>query len=402
MTSPHPMTPREETWPQSGAAAFKDKKIAQEMRMGNFKRFSHVSCFALAFVLIPFLARASSNSFIGPLSKVNRIASTVPPNGDVNPYGVAVVPRSTGKLIQGHILISNFNNSANLQGTGTTIVQIGPGGAFSVFAHINAKTLPGACPGGVGLTTALSVLRTGWVIVGSLPTTDGTAATAKAGCLLVLNKWGQVVETFSGSMNGAAINGPWDMTALDLGPVAELFVTNVLNGTVAAKGSIVDRGTVVRIILLIPESGKPQEILRTVVGSGFAERTDPNALVIGPTGVGLSANGTLYVADTLANRIAAIPQAESRFTSDGRGMTISKGGALNGPLGLAIAPNGDILAANAGDGNLVEVTPGGSQAVKTIDTSGQGAGTLFGLAVNPAGTGVYFVDDGDNTLDILH
>ena len=218
----------------------------------------------------------------------------------------------------------------------------------------------------------------------------------------MLNKWGQVVETFSGSLNGAAINGPWDMTALDLGPVAELFVTNVLNGTVAAKGSIVDRGTVVRIVLLIPESGKPQEILRTVVGSGFAERTDPNALVIGPTGVGLSANGTLYVADTLANRIAAIPQAVSRFTSDARGTTVSKGGSLNGPLGLSIAPNGDILATNGGDGNLVEVTPGGSQVVKTIDTSGQGAGTLFGLAVNPAGTGVYFVDDGDNTLDILH
>jgi hypothetical protein len=370
--------------------------------MDNFKRFSQASLFALAFVLIPFLARASSNSFIGPLSKVDRIASTVPPNGDVNPYGVAVVPASMGKLIQGHILVSNFNNNANLQGTGTTIVQIGPGGGFSVFAHISAKTLPGACPGGVGLTTALAVLRTGWVIVGSLPTSDGTAATAKAGCLLVLNKWGQVVETLSGSLNGAAINGPWDMTALDLGPVAELFVTNVLNGTVAAKGSIVNRGTVVRIVLFIPESGKPQEILRTVVGSGFAERTDPNALVIGPTGVGLSANGTLYVADTLANRIAAIPQAVSRFTSDGRGTTVSKGGALNGPLGLSIAPNGDILATNGGDGNLVEVTPGGSQVVKTIDTSGQGAGTLFGLAVNPAGTGVYFIDDGDNTLDILH
>lgn len=370
--------------------------------MRKFKRFSQVSWLALAFVLIPFVATASSNSFIGPLSKVNRIASTVPPNGDVNPYGVAVVPRSTGKLIQGHILVSNFNNGANLQGTGTTIVQIGPGGAFSVFAHISAKTLPGACPGGVGLTTALAVLRSGWVIVGSLPTTDGTAATAKAGCLLVVNKWGQVVETFAGSVNGAAINGPWDMTAFDLGPVAELFVTNVLNGTVAAKGNIVNRGTVVRIVLFIPESGKPQEIVRTVIGSSFAERTDPNALVIGPTGVGLSANGTLYVADTLANRIAAIPQAASRFTSAGRGTTVSKGGALNGPLGLTIASNGDILAANAGDGNLVEVTPGGSQVVKTIDTSGQGAGTLFGLAVNPAGTGVYFVDDGDNTLDILH
>jgi hypothetical protein len=75
---------------------------------------------------------------------------------------------------------------------------------------------------------------------------------------------------------------------------------------------------------------------------------------------------------------------------------------LNQPLGLALAPNGDILTVNGGDGNIVETTPAGTQvAVKTIDTSGAGAGTLFGLAV-VRGTGVYFVDDGDNTLDLLH
>jgi len=82
---------------------------------------------------------------------------------------------------------------------------------------------------------------------------------------------------------------------------------------------------------------------------------------------------------------------------------VSKRGALKGPLGLVIAPNGNILTTNGGDGNLVETTPGGFQfAPKTIDTSGAGAGTLFGLAVVPDGSGVYFVDDGDNTFDLLH
>jgi hypothetical protein len=281
-------------------------------------------------------------------------------------------------------------------------MDVAPNGTVKVFAQIGPQ-LPGPCPGGVGLTTALVVLRSGWVVVGSLPTSDGTAATAKAGCLLVLNSAGQVVETFSGLVNGVRINGPWDMTAFDLGSVAELFVTNVLNGTVAAKGSVVNRGTVVRIILFIPNNGMPQELLRTAVGSGFGERTDPAALVIGPTGVGLGADGTLYVADTLANRIAAIPNAVVRSGSGGTGTTVSSGGALNGPLGLTIAPNGDILTVNAGDGNIVETTPAGSQvATKTIDTSGQGAGTLFGLAITPNRKGVYFVDDGDNTLDLLH
>jgi hypothetical protein len=84
------------------------------------------------------------------------------------------------------------------------------------------------------------------------------------------------------------------------------------------------------------------------------------------------------------------------------GQTVSQGGALNGPLGLAIAPNGDILTVNAGDGNMVETTPRGAQvAVKAVDVSKQGGGTLFGLALGPDGPSVYFVDDGNNTLNIL-
>lgn len=371
------------------------------MRPSTFlKRLSLVA----ALVALTSLLAQAAGSFTGSLNTVTRINSTVPANGDVNPYGIAVVPRSTGALVKGHILISNFNNSANLQGTGTTIMDIAPDGTVQVFAQINAATLPGSCPGGVGLTTALVVLRSGWVIVGSLPTTDGTAATAKAGCLLVLNKHGHVVETLSGSRQGVAINGPWDMTAFDGGEFAELFVSNVLNGTVAANGNVVNRGTVVRIVLALDdEDEKPRELLRTVIGSHFAERTDPAALVIGPTGLGLAHDGTLYVADTLNNRIAAIPNAMFRFTSAGTGTTVTTGGGLNQPLGLAIAPNQDILTVNAGDGNLVETTPSGSQsAPKLIDTSGAGAGTLFGLAVRPNGKGVYFVDDGDNTLDLLH
>ena len=137
-----------------------------------------------------------SRIFLIPAT-ISVVASTVPANGDVNPYGMARVPQSKGALVEGNILVSNFNNSANLQGTGTTIVQISPRGAVSLFAQIDANTLPGPCPGGVGLTTALSVLRSGWVIVGSLPTTDGTSATAQAGCLLVLDSNGQCCRDHS-------------------------------------------------------------------------------------------------------------------------------------------------------------------------------------------------------------
>jgi glucose/arabinose dehydrogenase len=182
-----------------------------------------------------------------------------------------------------------------------------------------------------------------------------------------------------------------------------LFVANVLNGTVAASPNVVNHGTVVRFLLSQDDNKMPRVVNSTVIGSGFGERTDPAALVVGPTGVAVGKDGTLYVADSLANRVAAIPNALNRHSSAGRGHTVSVGGALNTPLGLAIAPNGDVLAVNANDGNLVELTPGGTQvAVKMVDISGAGAGTLFGLAVVPGGKGIYLVNDGNNTLDLFN
>ena len=95
--------------------------------------------------------------------------------------GSCLCRASTGKLHAGDLLVSNFNDKANNQGTGTTIVQLTPAGKQSLFATINASALPGSCPGGVGLTTALSVLPGGYVVVGSLPTTNGKSATAQSG-----------------------------------------------------------------------------------------------------------------------------------------------------------------------------------------------------------------------------
>ncbi len=358
---------------------------------------------AAALVMAPAAGAQSTSAtpFISQFHTTTTIASTVPANGDVNPYGTVVIPQSTGNLHRGDVLISNFNNVNNLQGTGTTIVEVSPGGTVTQFAGINPATLPGACPGGVGLTTALSVLPGGWVVVGSLPTTDGTSATASAGCLIVLDSHGNVRETISGH----GINGPWDMTSLSVGNLSELFVTNVLNGTVANSPNIVNQGTVLRLVLVQSGNQPPKLVAVTTIGSGFPERTDPAALVVGPTGVGLDSHGTLFVADSVANRVAAIPFAPIRLTSAGTGHTVTTGGALNTPLGLAIAPNGDVLTVNAADGFIVETTPGGKQvATHLLDNTGTppGAGALFGLAVAPYRAGVYYVDDAANTLNLLH
>ena len=351
--------------------------------------------------MAPVSASASPSTFIGQFSKLKTIASTVPGNGDVNPYGIAVVGLNRGKLHRGDILVSNFNNKANLQGTGTTIVQVSPGGQQTLFAHITRSKLTGPCPGGVGLTTALEVLRGGWVVVGSTPSKNGMAATAKAGCLIVLDSRGTVRETISGH----GINGPWDMAALRQGLDADLFITNVLNGTVAAKGAVVNRGTVLRLLVRTYWNSPPKLLAVTKIGSGFSEQTNAAAFILGPTGVGLDSNGTLYVADTGENRITGIPYAATRTSSAGTGFVLTSGGRLNAPLGLAIAPNGDVLTVNGGNGRIVETSTGGTQvAHRFLDSSGSppGSGALFGLAVAPHDGGVYYVDDATNTLRLLH
>ncbi|MET8748336.1 hypothetical protein [Streptomyces sp. NPDC004728] len=343
---------------------------------------------------------SAGGTFLGRLHTVREVASTVPANGDVNPYGTAVVVRDAGKLRRGNVLVSNFNNSQNQQGTGTTLVQVGPRGTAKLFARIDPARLPGPCPGGVGLTTALSILPGGWVVVGSLPTADGTSDTAQAGCLLVLDSHGRVRETLA----GGGINGPWDMTATSHGDRTDLFVTNVLNDTVAGGGNEVDQGTVLRITLKRHGHQPPRWVRTTTIGSGFAQKTDPAALVIGPTGVGLAKDGSLYVADTVNNRITVIPRALSRDRSAGTGRVVSSDGRLNGPLGLAIAPNGHILTVNSGDGNIVETTRAGRQvAFRQLDNSGSppGAGALFGLAVDLDRDAVYFVNDATNFLNVL-
>ena len=343
---------------------------------------------------------AAPPTFLRPLHTITRVASTVPGNGDLNPYGVAVVPRTVGRLHRGDILVSNFNDRANAQGTGTSVVAVSPTGRRALFAQVEPHALPGSCVGGVGLTTALGVTTSGWVVVGSLPSRDGTAATARAGCLLVLDDRGRVRETLSGH----GINGPWDMTLAEHRDRVDLFVSNVLNGTVRAAGKVVHRGTVLRITLGLRGDLPPERLSTTTVGSGFAERSDPAALVVGPTGVGLGRDDTLYVADTVDHRLSALPDVTDRTTSAGRGRTVSVGGALDAPLGLAVAPNGHLVTANAGNGKLVETTPAGRQvAVRTVDTSGspRGAGALFGLAL-PSPSTAYLVNDATNTLERLH
>lgn len=384
---------------------------ASSLRKPTRPRLPFVLALALACLMFAPASALASNSFLGMLHTLSSLGSTVPENGDQNPYGIVTVPRSAGSLVKGDIIISNFNNKENLQGRGTTIVQKSPQGGLSLFAQIEPDELPGPCPGGVGLTTGLAILPDNYVVVGTLPSESGEASTSKPGCLIVLDPYGEPVETIAGPL----INGPWDLTAAQAtGGLTALFVTNVLNKTVEHGTTPTDEGTVLRIDLKTPPgppeappghppmplAPPPTVVSEQLIATGFPEATNKTTFVVGPTGVGLSPQGVLYVADTFDDRIASVPSAATRTTEVvGDGKTVSSGGNLNAPLGLAVERDGNILTTNGGDGNIVETAPGGSQLATANTEAGEGG--LFGLALTLDGRGVYFVDDTNNTLGLL-
>jgi hypothetical protein len=376
--------------------------------MINFRRLGEAAALgALAAALLLGAASAHADSVLGGLRHHATLASTITDNGDLNPYAVVVAPASVGKIHQGDVVIDNFNNQSNLQGTGGTIVIYSPSTrATTLFAKL-PQTMP-QCPGGIGLTTAMAVLKSGWVIVGSTPSTDGTTATKGAGCLLVFDANGALATIWSGSH----VNGPWgNMAVVDNGATATLFVS--MSGYDLPPPSqldpatglpvVVNKATVLRIGLAIPASGPPKATSQTVIASGFAERADKDVFLIGPTGLALIGS-TLYVSDAVQNRIVAIPDALTRTSSAGTGRTVTEGGLMQRPLALCVTGGGHILVTNAKDGQVVEFDPasGKQLAAQWVDSnqaqSPPGNGDLFGLAMAPDGSGFYYVEDDLNML----
>jgi hypothetical protein len=314
--------------------------------------------------------------------------STVPPNGDLNPYGVAFVPNGfpTGTVNPGDILVSNFNNKKNLQGTGTTIIDVpaGTGGSVSVF--FQGKGL-------LGLSTALNILRKGFVLVGNFPSHDGTCQDAQNGSILVINSSGQLVSTIADPL---FINGPWDSTLYDQGNKAKFFVANGLSGKV------------VRLDLIVSSSGVTLDG-ETVIASGYLHQCDPVTFVDAPTGLVYDPTlDVLYVASTADNAVFAVSGAGSATTDNGRGRVVYESTKrLHGPLAMIMAPNGDLIVSNNDAINpdptqpseLVEFTTTG-QFVKEISVDANFGGA-FGLAVETKGNIAHFAAVDDNVSILL-
>jgi hypothetical protein len=361
---------------------------APMLRRGSMTGWRNALIATMLLASVPTIAHSQwFNADDAFLPSPVRTVSTVPANGDVNPYGVAFVPKNfetgSGPLNHGDILVSNFNNSMNLQGTGTTIVRVPASGSPSLF--FQGKT-------GLGLSTALGTLQYGFVVVGNAPTTDGTSATAKPGSLLVINNQGKLIQTIA----NVWIQYPWDMALVDQGDRAIAFVTNALNGTVS------------RLDFQVSSSGL-KLLSATTIASGYVHRGDPVALFVAPTGLVYDANrDRLYVASTGDNAVFAVPNASSTQSNNGEGFIVYMDDVhLHGALGLAEAPNGHLLVSNNDTVNsdpnqpseIVEFTKDGSFVKELSVDPGQGGS--FGLAVSTTNNQSIFAAVDDNTATLI-
>lgn len=377
-----------------------------------FHKSSHIAGAAFLVLLSVGTAGAAladgPQGFLEGVRKHITLTSTVTDNGDLNPYAVVVAPVSAGKIQKDDVLVDNFNDVSNLQGTGTTIVDYNPTTKkTTLFARLPQKLA--ACPGGVGLSTAMTMLKSGWVIVGSTPSTDGTTKTKGDGCMLVLDSSGQLVATWS----GPTINDPWgNMAVIDNGTSATLFISmagfglqgpEVLDPATGYPVTI-HKATVLRLELSIPEGKPPVMLSQTVVGDGFSQRADRDNFLFGPTGLALAPDDTLYVTDGMDDQITAIPDSVKRTTSAGIGKLITEKELLAWPLALATTPEGHLLACNGKNGQVVEIDPKTGKQIyaQWIDPdqaqSPPGNGDLFGIAMKPDKKGFYYVEDDTNFL----
>lgn len=327
---------------------------------------------------------------------IPRETSTIATNGDVNPYGVAFVPQGFpkgGKTEAGDILVTNFNTgpAPGTQGTGSTIVSISPDGTQTTFFTGTSQ---------LGLTTALGVLKKGFVIVGSLPTVGGVVQ--PPGSLIILDTDGNQVG--SALTDATFFDGPWDLTLVDNGNSATVFLSCVLNGTVTRFDLTIHGSTV-------------SALNKVQIAAGYMFGPSVPALVVGPTGLAYDAQSdVLYVASTADNEIFAIADAAKTSTSTVPGTVIfSDSTHLHGPLGLVLAPNGNLISSQgdainpstdpAQQSEIVEFTKGKGKTPATfvsqfsIDSVG---GSAFGIAIqrNMGAITLAAVDDSMNVLTV--
>ncbi|HET7813497.1 MAG TPA: hypothetical protein VFL13_03915 [Candidatus Baltobacteraceae bacterium] len=332
------------------------------------------------------LLQSTGDSVLNSLAHERVIGSTVDPkNGDLNPYGLDIAKVSSGQIDAGDLVVCNFNDSANVQGTGTSIVALHPA-VGAVPRHIVNSSVLDGCN-----ALAMSPAATIW------------AADFSANNNPIIFQ--------SGTIHDALSNGPWHH------PFGEAFVPPVNSISVPAfYVSNAGDGSLVRIYVF----PGPRFAFSTIV-KGFPVNGGAPGSILSPSGLNYQKVGDrLYVVDGTNNALYAIDNI-SKIEPGGitvNGMTFSgkfaadahviySGAPLNGPISSALLWNGNIVVGNTLDPNgqnlMVEISPSGHVlAVKNVDTGA--SGSIFGMVAagtSTATTHLYFNDDNANAVEVL-
>jgi hypothetical protein len=330
----------------------------------------------------------NNGSVLATLTNQQTIGSTSPSTpADVNPYGLDIEKAASGKISAGDLVVCDFNNPGNVQGTGTEIVALHP--------------VVGSTPTLIAKSNTL----TGCNAIATAPNGNVWAAAFKAN--------DNPIFTGSGTLVSALSNGPWNH------PFGEAFVpANAALNHPAFYVSNAGDGSLVRVTILPGPA-----FTFTSVATGFPVNGGKPGSILAPSGLNYQSNGDiLYIVDGTNNTLYAIQHISSvpangiAVNANGTSFTGSAGNdasvvfsgpPLNGPISSAILYNGNIVLGNTldpdGQNLMVEVSPGGSLLdVKNVDTGP--AGALFGMVASgtsAATTKLYFNDDNDNTVEVL-
>jgi hypothetical protein len=356
-----------------------------------------------------------------PTGAISTVGPTVDPtNGDQNPYGLVIAPVSAGLITKGDLIVCNFNNAANTQGAGTTIIGLHPGTGSKPY-HIAQSPDLLAC-------NALAMLP------------DDSIAAASWNQSPNPNPLVTATGTVGAPFASDVFNDPWGeafVPATAMQP-ATLYVSNapdnngVIGGTPTTPAA---PGTVDRITL---DANNAQTSFTEIV-TGFCTGGAPG-VIFGPSGLTYDpASDTLYVIDTSSNSVialtgvssiqkdgvvvngqcsAATPTPEPTFSgpSMASAKVIAHGSPLSAPISAALLKNGDLVVGN-GDiaapggalpaskttNELIEVSPWvpGAFVGTPLQIDSGNSGAIFGIAATTDAQGkqlIYFNDDNSSTV----
>ncbi len=321
------------------------------------------------------------------------LASVIAPDGDRDPFGIAIVPLTMGKLTAGNLLVTEFGDKHGAAGAGTTILQVNPAtGKTSVFARGG----PVAGPAGVAINPAND---------GDWVGDYGRAASGTAANDLLIAPNGKVKAVYTGATThgAASFAGVWGQGVSSSDGKISFYYGEAGNASTGTGG-----GDVVRLTPHPkgPVNGQPVNATyaRIATGQGQTPRGGDAATAAGPQGYAFGADGTLYETNDAGNTLYAIPHAATA-KSPAATRIVYRGHALQSPENVVIDPrNGDLLVVNATDNRLVVITPEGKLVATRDLAAHQPAGALFGLAIGTNAAGdlvLYYTNSNTSTLHEL-